>query len=90
MKLKFWGTRGSLPVALSLDQLRGKLADVLIANDGRRHADRTAALAFVTTALPFELGGGFVFSSERRANGRPMAPMALMPTPKTFVPSYPK
>lgn len=59
MKLKFWGTRGSLPVALSLDQLRGKLADVLIANDGRRHADRTAALDFVTTALPFELGGGF-------------------------------
>ena len=59
MKLKFWGTRGSLPIALSLDQLRAKLADVLLANDGRTHVDRNAALRFLETELPFELGGGF-------------------------------
>jgi phosphoribosyl 1,2-cyclic phosphodiesterase len=59
MKLKFWGTRGSLPVALPLELLRGKMADVLVAGGGRRFADRGQALAFVEQELPFELGGGF-------------------------------
>src|SRR5881394_752297 len=59
MKLKFWGTRGSLPVALPLEQLRGKLTDMLMASGGRQFADRVQALAFIEQKLPFELGGGF-------------------------------
>jgi phosphoribosyl 1,2-cyclic phosphodiesterase len=59
MKLKFWGTRGSLPVALTLEQLRGKLADAIVASAGRSFASREDALAFVAQSLPFEVGGGF-------------------------------
>jgi len=54
MRLRFWGTRGSLPVALGAAALRRKLVDVLLAADGRRYADAADAAAFVDT-LPFAL-----------------------------------
>lgn len=54
MRLRFWGTRGSMPVALGAAALRRKLVEVLLAADGRRFADAAEAAAFVDT-LPFAL-----------------------------------
>lgn len=59
MKLKFWGTRGSLPTPLALEQVRGKLVDALLAASGRTFTDRADALRFVEQDLPFEVGGGY-------------------------------
>jgi len=52
MLLRFWGTRGSLPVALTAAGLRRKLAEVLLAADGQRFADLRAADDYLQT-LPF-------------------------------------
>ena len=43
MLVRFWGTRGSLPVALTADAVRRKIANALLAADGRKFADRLEA-----------------------------------------------
>lgn len=53
MRLRFWGTRGSLPVSLTAAALRRKLAQVLVEADGRRFTDAAEAEAWIAT-LPFE------------------------------------
>ncbi|SFS04613.1 MBL fold metallo-hydrolase [Sphingomonas jatrophae] len=58
MRVRFWGTRGSLPVGPRADSTADKLARALLAADGLRFADREEALAFVAT-LPFALGGSY-------------------------------
>ena len=53
MKVRFWGTRGSLPVAQKGAAVRSKIVRALLAADGRRFADEEAAAAFVDTELDF-------------------------------------
>ena len=36
MLVRFWGTRGSIPVALTADAVRRKIVGALMAADGRR------------------------------------------------------
>lgn len=57
-QVTFWGTRGSLPVALTASDIRQKILAALKAANGRKfHSDR-ALLEFVES-LPFSTRGGF-------------------------------
>ena len=56
MRVRFWGTRGSMPVALTAADVRDKLAQALIAADGRRFESFGAAYDFARRELPFALG----------------------------------
>jgi anti-anti-sigma factor len=58
IRLRFWGTRGSLPTALPLEALRGKLAAALVAGAGQGLDTLGKARAFVE-ALPFDVGGSY-------------------------------
>ncbi len=52
MRVRFWGTRGSLPVALGAAETRRKVAQALLLAEGRRFRDLAEADAFAAT-LPF-------------------------------------
>ncbi|MBV8062338.1 MAG: MBL fold metallo-hydrolase, partial [Nevskia sp.] len=52
MRVRFWGTRGSLPVALSAAEVQAKVAQALLLAQGRRFADLAEASGFAAT-LPF-------------------------------------
>lgn len=54
MRVRFWGTRGSLPVALTAEQVSRKIAYALLAADGRKFESLAAAQSFTET-LPFHL-----------------------------------
>src|SRR6266478_201042 len=55
MRVRFWGTRGSMPVALTAADVRDKLAQALVAADGRRFESFGAAYDFAQRELPFAL-----------------------------------
>src|SRR5205823_12345944 len=55
MRVRFWGTRGSMPVALTAADVRDKLAQALVAADGRRFESFGAAYDFAQQELPFTL-----------------------------------
>lgn len=55
MRVRFWGTRGSIPVALTPADIRDKLARALLAASGRTFATAGEAYAFAAEALPFSL-----------------------------------
>lgn len=57
-RVRFWGTRGSLPVALTAAGLRQKIAAALRGAAGRTF-DSDQDLAAYLQALPFEIGGTF-------------------------------
>ena len=59
MRVRFWGTRGSLPVAAKAATVRHKVARALVAAGGRRFADEAAALAFVEGELDFATGSTY-------------------------------
>ena len=59
MIVRFWGTRGSIPVAQRADQISGKVALALVAANGRKFADEAEALAFVKSDLEFSTGATF-------------------------------
>ena len=59
MLVRFWGTRGSLPVALTADSVRRKIANALVAADGRRFTDAAQAETFVETELSFAAGATY-------------------------------
>jgi len=59
MLVRFWGTRGSLPVAPRAEAVRQKVAAALLAANGRRFEDRQAAVRFVDEELDFDLGGTY-------------------------------
>ncbi|HEX4858561.1 MAG TPA: MBL fold metallo-hydrolase [Usitatibacteraceae bacterium] len=59
MRVRFWGTRGSLPVALTPIDIREKIAQALLHASGREFADLNAALAYARNALPFSVNGTF-------------------------------
>lgn len=54
----FWGTRGSLPVALNAREVRHKLKTALLAAHGLALNDAQAVDAFIDT-LSFDVKGGF-------------------------------
>jgi phosphoribosyl 1,2-cyclic phosphodiesterase len=56
--IRFWGTRGSLPVALTTRDVRAKLAAALRAGSGRTF-DSEADLDAFLDALPFEVAGTY-------------------------------
>lgn len=59
MRVRFWGTRGSLPVAARAETIQAKVARALVAAGGRRFADEAEAAAFCATNLEFATYGGF-------------------------------
>ena len=58
IKVRFWGTRGSLPSPLSLQQLRLKLASALVAGSGLNLDNLEKARDFID-GLPFRVGGTY-------------------------------
>jgi phosphoribosyl 1,2-cyclic phosphodiesterase len=58
MRVRFWGTRGSLPVALTADDVRARMLQVLLRAGGRTFADAGAAAAWLDEQ-PFPLRGTF-------------------------------
>jgi phosphoribosyl 1,2-cyclic phosphodiesterase len=59
MLIRFWGTRGSLPVALTGTGVRDKLVAALLRAEGRRFRDDAEARAWIEAELPFAIGGGY-------------------------------
>jgi phosphoribosyl 1,2-cyclic phosphodiesterase len=59
MRLRFWGTRGSIPVALTSSDIRDKLAQALFAASGRTFGSVGEALEFARRELPFALSHTF-------------------------------
>ncbi len=59
MLVRFWGTRGSLPVAPTAEAIRRKIVNALLSADGRRFADRVEAERFVETELSFAAGASY-------------------------------
>jgi phosphoribosyl 1,2-cyclic phosphodiesterase len=58
MLARFWGTRGSLPVAMRAGTVADKVARALVAADGRRFANLGEARAFADT-LPVAIAGSY-------------------------------
>jgi ribonuclease BN (tRNA processing enzyme) len=59
MKVRFWGTRGSLPVAQKSSAICDKIAAALVAADGRHFADVDEARSFATSELDFTISGTY-------------------------------
>jgi phosphoribosyl 1,2-cyclic phosphodiesterase len=59
MRVRFWGTRGSIPVALTPADIRDKLAQALVAAAGRRFESYGEAYAFARDQLPFSVSHTF-------------------------------
>jgi phosphoribosyl 1,2-cyclic phosphodiesterase len=59
MLVRFWGTRGSLPVAQKADAIRAKIAQALVAAGGRSFASEADAAAFAETNLDFATYGAY-------------------------------
>jgi phosphoribosyl 1,2-cyclic phosphodiesterase len=59
LTVRFWGTRGSLPVAGRAETVRGKIARALVAAGGRRFADEAEAAAFAESELDFATFGAY-------------------------------
>jgi len=59
MRVRFWGTRGSIPVALTAADIRDKLARALVAASGRRFESYAEAHAFAQESLPFAVNSTF-------------------------------
>ena len=59
MRVRFWGTRGSLPVAQRAEAIQAKIARALVAAGGRSFADEAEAAAFASQTLDFSTYGAF-------------------------------
>lgn len=59
MLVRFWGTRGSLPVAANGAAIRRKIARALVAASGRTFADEAEALRFAEAELDFATLGSY-------------------------------
>ncbi len=59
LRVRFWGTRGSLPAPLRERSVRGKIRDALLAARGRRLETPEEIDAFIDHALPFSVRGTF-------------------------------
>ena len=58
MKVRFWGTRGSIPVALTAAEVRAKLARALAGSIGRELSTPQAIDCYLDR-LPFDISGTF-------------------------------
>lgn len=58
MRVRFWGTRGSLPIALTAAGVRAKIASALRSAEGRRFANDAERDAFID-GLDFAVAGTF-------------------------------
>jgi phosphoribosyl 1,2-cyclic phosphodiesterase len=59
MRIRFWGTRGSLPVSMTAAAVRGKVVEALTAGRGHRLDTREAIERFVDDQLAFAVAGTF-------------------------------
>ncbi len=59
MKIRFWGTRGSLPVAATADVIQQKIAAALHHASGTQFKTEDDALAWARSNLPFAVAGGY-------------------------------
>jgi anti-anti-sigma factor len=59
LRVRFWGTRGSLPAPLREHVVRGKIRDALLAARGRTLDTSEAIDAFIDHALPFSVRGTY-------------------------------
>jgi phosphoribosyl 1,2-cyclic phosphodiesterase len=59
MRIRFWGTRGSMPVSLTWRDLRDRLTQALLAANGRQLDSIQKATAFVEHELDFGLSHTF-------------------------------
>jgi phosphoribosyl 1,2-cyclic phosphodiesterase len=59
VRIRFWGTRGSLPVAKRAQSIRGKIARALVGASGRSFANEDEALAFIASDLDFATGATY-------------------------------
>jgi phosphoribosyl 1,2-cyclic phosphodiesterase len=55
VRVRFWGTRGSIPVALTSADIRDKIAQALFRAEGRRFATVGEAYDFAATHMDFSL-----------------------------------
>ncbi len=55
MRVRFWGTRGSLPVSLTAEDIKNKIVDALLAAAGRNLKTRADFEGFVERDLPFAI-----------------------------------
>jgi phosphoribosyl 1,2-cyclic phosphodiesterase len=59
MLVRFWGTRGSLPVAPTAGTIRRKIAQALLSAEGRRFGSSADAERFVEDELSFAAGATY-------------------------------
>jgi phosphoribosyl 1,2-cyclic phosphodiesterase len=59
MRVRFWGTRGSLPVAQPAEAVFSKVVRALTAAQGRKFANEAAAAEFARKHLDFAVRGSF-------------------------------
>ena len=59
MRVCFWGTRGSLPVAVEAPAIRDKIKRALLTAAGRHFADEAALDRFIDTELEFPVRAGY-------------------------------
>lgn len=59
MKIRFWGTRGSIPVAITAPQIRDKLLAAFHQAIGHKLDDAAAIKQFVDQQLGFDIAGTF-------------------------------
>jgi len=55
MRVRFWGTRGSLPVSLTAEDIKTKIVEALLAAAGRNLRTRNEVETFVERELPFSI-----------------------------------
>jgi anti-anti-sigma factor len=59
LRVRFWGTRGSLPAPLREGAVRVKIHDALVAARGQTLETEAAIDAFIDSRLPFSVSGTF-------------------------------
>jgi anti-anti-sigma factor len=59
LRVRFWGTRGSLPAPLGAQAVRAKIRNALLAARGRALETEQAVDAFIDSSLPFSVRGTF-------------------------------
>ena len=59
MLVRFWGTRGSLPVAPTAETIRRKIVKALVSADGRRFEGEADAERFIEQELSFAAGATY-------------------------------
>ena len=59
MLVRFWGTRGSLPVSMTASQVRAKVVGAVSAANGRRFGSHSDVEKFVDDELDFSISGTY-------------------------------